>query len=61
MFLLISRVNFNYGFHIQRQLYKHSRFGKRLAVALKTNGEVVNVMVGYLFVLYKGDKARKKV
>ena len=32
-----------------------------LAVALKTNGEVVNLMVGYFFVLYKGNKARKKV
>ena len=61
MFSSTSRVNFNYGFHIQRQLYKHSRFDKRLAVTLKTNREVVNLMVGYLFVLYKGDKARKKV
>ena len=26
-----------------------------LAAAMKTNGEVVNLMVGYLFVLYKGD------
>ena len=32
-----------------------------LADALKKNGEVVNVIVGYLFVLYKVDKPRKKV
>ena len=46
MFLLTSRVNFNYANGV-------SRFSKRLAVALKTNREVVNSMVGYFFVLYK--------
>ena len=54
MFLLILRVNFNYGNGM-------SRFSKRLADAQKTNGGVVNSMVGYLFVLYKSDKPRKKV
>ena len=50
MFSLTSRVNFNYGNQFNVNYTKRvSRFSKRLAVALKTNGEVVNSMVGYLF------------
>ena len=54
MFLLTSSVNFNYGnqFNVN-YTNRVSRFGKRLAVALKTNIGVVNLMVGYFFVLYK--------